>query len=104
MGKTYTAKTPLGDFKEQPNRTKNRISINPPGVKKLTRMQTYSQSIHQVSRSCRDCDKKKLKKLNRQQGIEEVSSQLLKTVFRNEKNTDMNAIQHATQPMIQSTY
>ena len=37
-------------------------------------------------------------------GIEEVSSQLIKTVFREVKNTDMNAIQHATQPMIQSTY
>ena len=37
-------------------------------------------------------------------GIEEVSSHLLKVVFRDVKNTDMNAIQHATQPMIQSTY
>ena len=37
-------------------------------------------------------------------GIEEVSSQHLKPVFRDVKNTDMNAIQHATQPMIQLTY
>ena len=37
-------------------------------------------------------------------GIEEVLSQLLKPVFRDVKNTDMNTIQHATQPMIQSTY
>ena len=29
-------------------------------------------------------------------GIEEVSSQLFKTVFREEKNINMNAIQHAT--------
>ena len=34
----------------------------------------YSRSIHQVSRSCWDYDKKRLKKLDRQQGIEEVSS------------------------------
>ena len=47
---------------------------------------------------------KKLKELNRQQGIKEVSSQLLKAVFREVKNTDMNAIQHATQPMIQTPY
>ena len=58
-----------------------KISIDPPGVKNLSRRQELSQSIHQVSRSCPDCDKEKLKKLNRQQGIEEVSSQLLKPVF-----------------------
>ena len=46
---------------------------------------------------------KKLKELDRQLAIEEVSSQLFKTVFREEKNTNMNAIQHTTQPMIQST-
>ena len=51
-----------------------KISIDPPGVKKLSRRQELSRSIHQVSRSCRDCDKKKLKKLDRQQGIEELSS------------------------------
>ena len=32
-----------------------------------------------------------------------MSSQLFKTVFQDVKNTDMNAIQHTTQPMIQST-
>ena len=47
--------------------------------------------------------RKMLEKLDRYQGIEEVSSQLFKTVFRDVKNTDMNAIQHTTQPMIQST-
>ena len=61
-------------------------------------------SIHQVSRSCRDSNMKKLKELDKQLAIEEVLSQLFKTVFREVKNTDMNAIQHATQPMIQSTY
>ena len=61
-------------IEEQLVRSLNRSSIDPPGVEKLLRRQELSQSIHQVSRSCRDCDKKKLKKLDRQQGIEEVSS------------------------------
>ena len=43
---------------------------------------------------------KKLKELDRQLAIEEVSSQLFKTVFREVKNTDMNAIQHTTQHFI----
>ena len=37
-------------------------------------------------------------------GVEEESSQHFKTVFREEKNTDMNAIQHTTQPRIQTTF
>ena len=89
---------------EQSIKCKNRSLIYPPAVEKLSRRQELSRSIHQVSRSYRECDKKKLKKLNRQQGIEEVSSQLLKPAFRDVKNTDMNAIQHVTQPMIQLTY
>ena len=81
---------------------------------------TEARSIHQVLRSYQggrsflDCStrygggveitlRKRLQKLDRQQGIEEVSSQLFKIVFRKEKNTDMNAIQHTTQPKIQST-
>ena len=59
---------------EQPIRCKNRSLIDPLAVEKLSRRQELSRSIHQVSRSCQDCDMKKLKKLNRQQGIEEVSS------------------------------
>ena len=51
-----------------------KISIYSPRVDKLSKRQELSRSIHQVSRSCQDCDKKKLKKLDRQQGIEEVSS------------------------------
>ena len=47
--------------------------------------------------------RKMLEKLDIQQGIKEVLSQLFKTVFRDVKSTDMNAIQHTTQPMIQST-
>ena len=64
------------------------FSIYPPGIEKLLRL----------------CYEKKLKELDRQLAIEEVSSQLFKIVFREVKNTNMNAIQHATQPMIQSTY
>ena len=44
---------------------KNRSLIDPLAVEKLSRRQELSRSIHQVSRSCRDCDKKKLKKLDR---------------------------------------
>ena len=63
------------------------FSIDPPGIKKVSRLHL----------------KKMLEKLNKQQGIEELLRQLFKTVFRDVKNTNMNAIQHTTQPMIQST-
>ena len=55
-----------GGVEEQPIRCKNRSSIYPPAVEKISRRQELSRSIHQVSRSCRDCDMKKLKKLDRQ--------------------------------------
>ena len=93
-----------GGVEEQSIKCKNKNSIYPPAVEKLSRRQKLSRSIHQVLRSCQDCDMKKFKELDRQLAIEEVSSQLFKTVFREVKNTYMNAIQHATQPMIQSTY
>ena len=84
------------------------------------RFRTDARLIQQVSRSYRGyrsfldqsirywggvkiAFKKMLEKLDRWQGIEEVSSKLLKPVFWEVKNTDMNAIQHTTQPMIQST-
>ena len=88
-------------------------------------LRTEARSIHQVSRSyrayrpnldrstrCRGAGeiaiRKSLKEARQiasyQGDIEEVSSQLLKTVFQDVKNTYMNAIQHATQPTIQSTY
>ena len=70
-----------GGVKEQSIKCKNRSLIYPPAVEKLLRRQELSRSIHQVSRSYRECNKKKLKKLDRQQGIKEVSSQLLKPVF-----------------------
>ena len=94
-------------IKQQGIRSKNKSSIDPLGIEKLSRRQEHSRSIHQVSRSCRDCDNKKTWEAwqiaRYQGGIEEVSSQLFKTVFREEKNIDMNAIQQTTKPMIQST-
>ena len=36
-----------------------KILIDPPGVEKLSKRQELSRSIHQVSRSYRDCNKKK---------------------------------------------
>ena len=50
------------------------ISIDPLGVEKLSRRQKISQSIDQLSRRCRDCDKKHLKRLNIQPSCREVSS------------------------------
>ena len=44
---------------------KNRSSIDLPGVEKLSRRQELARLIHQVSRCWRDCDKKKLRKLDR---------------------------------------
>ena len=48
-----------GGVEEQHIRINNRSSIDPPSVEKLSRIQTQSRSIHQVSRCKRDCDKKK---------------------------------------------
>ena len=63
-----------GGVEEHSIKFKNKSSIDPHVVEKLSRRQGLSRSINQVSRSYRDCDTKKLKKLGRQQGIEEVSS------------------------------
>ena len=91
------------------------------GLKHQTRDE--ARSIHQVLRSYRGdrnfldqstkCQggveitiRKSLearRKARCRKGAEKVSSKLLKTVFRKEKNIDMNAIKHATQPMIQNT-
>ena len=45
-------------IEQQRVRFKNRSSIDPAGVKELSRRQELSRSIHQVSRRCRDCVKK----------------------------------------------
>ena len=44
-----------GGVEEQIIRYKNRNSIDPSGVEKLSRRQKHSQSIHQVSRCYRGC-------------------------------------------------
>ena len=88
------------------------------------RFRTETRSIQQVLRSYRGCRsfldrstrfrggveiafKKnawKARQIARYRGgVGEVLRQFFKTVFRGVKNTDMNAIQHTTQPMIQST-
>ena len=41
------------------------LSSQPRWIEKLLKGQELSRSIHQVLRSCQDCDKKKLKKLDR---------------------------------------
>ena len=47
-------------IEEKHIKIKNRNLIDPSGVEKLSRRQELSRSIHQVSRSYRDCDKKKV--------------------------------------------
>ena len=56
-----------GGVEERSIKCKNRSSIYPPAVEKLSRRQELSRSIHLVSMRCRDCVKKKkmLKKLDR---------------------------------------
>jgi len=75
-------------------------------IEQLSRRHKLSQWIEELSRSYRDCDKKKLKSSIDKLGIESVEelSRLLKNSFSRKKNTNMNAIKHATQPMIQSTF
>ena len=68
---------------EQLIRSKNRSSIDPPGIKDLSRRQELSRSIHQVLRICRESDKKQLKNLDKQQGVEEVSRRCRAT-FKNQ--------------------
>ena len=53
------------DLSRDKQQKAKKISIDPPGVEKLSRRQELSRSIHQVSRSCRDCDMKRLEKLYR---------------------------------------
>ena len=52
--------------------TKNRSSIDPPNVEKLSRWEELARSIHQVLRCWQDYDKKKLRKLDRLLAIEKM--------------------------------
>ena len=79
----------------------------PRWIEQLSSIQKVPRWIEQLSSNYRECDKKKLKRLNRQPSCREVSSSCqdyLKIVFQEEKNTDMNAIKHALQPQIQTTF
>ena len=49
-----------GGIEDQLIRIKNRSSIDPPSIEKLSSIQIQSQQIHQVLRCRQDCDKKKL--------------------------------------------
>ena len=57
-----------GGVEEQPIRCKNKSPIYPPAVEKLSRTQTRYRDVVKIAKW------KKLKKLDRQQGIEEVLS------------------------------
>ena len=82
----------------------NKISsMDRGGIKELSKGQELSRSIHLAIKRCQDCDKKQLKSSIDKPGIERCRD-CLKIVFQEEKNTDMNAIKHATQPMIQTTF
>ena len=90
-------------IKQQRIRFKNRSSIDPAGVEELSRMQELSQSIHQVSRRCWVAFKKnawEAQQIARYRGGVEPAFQ---NSFSRCESTDMYAIQHTTQPMIQST-
>ena len=89
--------------------------------KKTPEARYDARSIHQVSRSCQEV-KNFLDWFTRCRGAVEITirkslgsstdsylsrrcrASFSKTVFREEKNTDMNAIKYATQPMIQITF
>ena len=69
--------------------------------------QKEARWIEELSRSCRDCDKKKLKSSIDKPGIERCQEAVeiaLKKFFKEKKNADMNAIKYAIQPMIQITF
>ena len=76
-------------------------------IKHLSRRKKLYRWIEELSSSYQDCDKKKLKSsidslaVERCRGAVEIA---LKTNFQEEKNINMNAIKHATQPRIQPTF
>ena len=81
-----------GGIEEQFIKCKNLSSIYPPAVEKLSRRHELSRSIHQVLRSCQDCDVKKLKELDRQLAIEEVQNSFLRSEkHRHECNPTCNS-------------
>ena len=53
------------------------------------------------------CQERKIKELDRQPSCREIlrsCREVQKQFFKEEKNTEINAIKHATQPKIQTTF
>ena len=72
-------------------------------VEELSRGHEISRSIHLAIGRYRDCDKNQLKSSIDKLSVEKVP-RLLKNSFQEGKNTNMNAIKHATQRRIQTTF
>ena len=76
-------------------------------IENLSSIQKISRWVKVAIESYQECDKKRLKGLNRQHNYQKVSrsyQDCLKTVFQEQKNTSMNVIKHASQPKIQTTF
>ena len=80
----------------------------PRWIKKLLRSYRDKFSKTSMDRNCdNNCRERKIKRLDRQPSCRKVSSSYrdcLKTVFQEEKNIDINAVKHATQPKIQTKF
>ena len=77
------------------------------GIEELSRRQEISRLIHLAIERCQDYNKKSIENLYksaRYRCVEEVSRLLKNSFSRREKNIDMNAIKHATQPRIQTSF
>ena len=72
-------------------------------IKDLSRGQKLSQLIHLAIERCQDCDKNQLKSPTDKPGVERCRG-CFKTIFQEGKNIDLNAIKHATQRRIQTTF
>ena len=66
---------------EQSIKCKNRSSIYPPAIEKLLKRQELSRSIRQVSRSYRECDKKKAEEARQTTRYQEGVEPAFKTSF-----------------------
>ena len=80
-----------------------RSSMDRESIEELLMGHKLSQSIHLAIKRCQGCNKKQLKSSTDKPGIERCRD-CFKMVFQEGKNTDMNAIKHATQPRIQTTF
>ena len=72
-------------------------------VEELSMGHKIFQSIHLAIERCQDCDKNQLKSSTDKPGVERCRG-CFKTIFQEGKNIDLNAIKHATQRRIQTTF